>query len=96
VGFFLITVVNGHVNKIVEDVLNSPHILRSNSITPHVPRQRTCLLRSRLAASPTGAIPRPPSHVVDDDEGITESLLTLSHYRVPEMQAPPIADFLNG
>jgi hypothetical protein len=36
-------------------------------------------------------MPHPPSHVMDDDEGITESLLTLSHYHVPEMQAPSIA-----
>jgi hypothetical protein len=41
-------------------------------------------------------MPHPPSHVMDDDEGITESLLTLSHYRVPEMQAPSIADFQNS
>ncbi|KAJ8597359.1 hypothetical protein M405DRAFT_803855, partial [Rhizopogon salebrosus TDB-379] len=27
--------------SLVEDVLNTPHILRSNSITPHVLRQRT-------------------------------------------------------
>ncbi|KAG1725558.1 TPR-like protein [Suillus paluster] len=41
-----------------------------------------------LQPSPTSATPRPPSRVVDDDydEGITESLLTLSHYRVSEMQ----------
>lgn len=43
-----------------------------------------------LQPSPTSATPRPPSRIVDDDydEGITESLLTLSHYRVAEMQAP--------
>jgi hypothetical protein len=33
---------------------------------------------------------------MDDGEGITESLLTLSHYHVPEMQAPSIADFQNS
>jgi hypothetical protein len=32
----LIIVVNGSVNEIVGDVLNSPHILRSNSIIPRV------------------------------------------------------------
>jgi hypothetical protein len=95
-GFLLITVVNGCVNETIEDVLNSPHILHSNSTTPHVLRHRTCLLHSRLAASPIDAMPRSPSHVVDDQEGITESLLILSHYRVPEMQAPSIADFQNG
>jgi hypothetical protein len=51
-----------------------------------------------LQPSPTSATPRPPSRVVDDDydEGITESLLTLSHYRVPEMQAPSTGDSQNG
>jgi hypothetical protein len=46
------------------------------------------------APSPTSAVPRPPSHVVDDDyvEGITESLFTLSHYHIPEMQAPSTVD----
>ncbi|KAJ8593587.1 hypothetical protein M405DRAFT_810814 [Rhizopogon salebrosus TDB-379] len=47
------------------------------------------------APSPTSATPRPPSRVVDDDddESITESLLTLSQYRVPEMQAPSTSPF---
>jgi glucose repression mediator protein len=51
-----------------------------------------------LQPSPTSAMPRPPSRVMDDDydEGITESLLTLSHYRVPEMQAPSTGDSQNG
>jgi hypothetical protein len=48
--------------------------------------------------SPTSTTPRPPSHVVDDDydEGITELLLTLSHYHVPEMQVPSTVDSQNG
>jgi hypothetical protein len=62
VRFLLIVVVNGCVNEIVEDVLNSPHILRSNSITLRVPGRRTCLLRSRLAPSPTCTT---PSRVMD-------------------------------
>jgi hypothetical protein len=65
-----------------------PHPRLKKLVLPafqYIPATQTCLACTHHpnAPSPTNAMPRPPSCVVGDDydEGITESLLTLSHYR---------------
>jgi hypothetical protein len=69
---------------------------RNASRLESIVRHRVHLSMDINGPQKKGATPPPPSHVMDNDEGITESFLTLLHYRVPEMQAPSIADFQNG
>jgi hypothetical protein len=51
---------------------NAPPALNNGKL----PRTQVPL---KIGSSPTSTTPRPPLHVVDDDERITESLVTLSH-----------------
>ncbi|KAJ8581813.1 hypothetical protein M405DRAFT_868353 [Rhizopogon salebrosus TDB-379] len=71
----------------------------ADACVSHADRQRDqAEARKMYAPSSTSATPRPPSRVMDDDydEGITESHLTLLHYRAPEMQAPSMVDSQNS